>query len=60
MGVGRLGVMVFVDGTPSCHVNMHCCFLDTYEDVFKGIMACETKCTMFRLNEVDYENVEKI
>jgi len=60
MGVMWLGVMVFVDGTPSCHVNMCCCFLNTYENVLKGIMACEMKCIMFRLNEVDDESVEKI
>ncbi len=60
MGVMWLGVMFFVDGTPSCHVNMRCCFLDIYENVLKGIMACETKCITFRLNEVDDESVEKI
>jgi len=60
MGVTWLGVTVFADGMPSCHVNMRCCFLHTYENVLKGIMACETKCIMFRLNEIDDESVEKI
>jgi hypothetical protein len=60
MCVGWLGVMVFADSMPSCHGNMRCCFLDTYENVLKGIMACEMKCITFCLNEVDDENVEKI
>jgi hypothetical protein len=60
MGVERLGVMVFVDGVPSCHVNMCCCFPCVYEDVLKGIVACEMEHTTFRLNEVDNESVKKI
>jgi len=55
MGVAWLGVTVFADGTPSCHVNMPCCFLDTYENVLKRIMAHEMKCITFHLNEVDDE-----
>jgi hypothetical protein len=52
--------MVFVDGVPSCHGNMHRCFPCAYEDVIKGIMTCEMEPTTFRLNEVDDESVKKI
>jgi hypothetical protein len=60
MSVEQLGVTVFVDGAPNCHVNMCHCFPCAYEDAFKGIVACETKRTMFHLNEVDNESVKKI
>jgi hypothetical protein len=60
MGVEWLGVTVFVDGVPSCHVNMRRCFPCAYEDVVKGLMAYETEHTMFCLNEVDDESVKNI
>jgi hypothetical protein len=60
MGVEWLVVTIFVDGVPSCHVNMRRCFPCAYEDVLKGIMTCEMEPTTFRLNEVDDESVKKI
>jgi hypothetical protein len=60
VGVEQLGVTVFVDGVPSCYVNMRRCFPCAYEDVFKGIMACEMERTTFRLNEVNNESLKEI
>ncbi len=60
MNVKQLGVLVFVNGVLSYHVDMCYCFPCTFEDVLEGIMASKMQCTILCLNEVNDESGEKI